>query len=53
MENLIKAGMLSVTVWTKLVKTSLIREHDLYFKKGIAMKIQTGLLENADLRRTV
>jgi len=34
-ENLIKAGMLSVTVWTKLVKTSLIREHDLYFKKGI------------------
>ena len=27
--------MLSVTVWTKLVKTSLIREHDLYFKKGI------------------
>ena len=32
-ENLIKAGMLSVTVWTKLVKTSLIREHDLYFKK--------------------
>ena len=31
-ENLIKAGMLSVTVWTKLVKTSLIREHDLYDK---------------------
>jgi glycosyltransferase involved in cell wall biosynthesis len=33
--NLIKSGMLTVTVWTKLVKTSLIREHDLYFKKGI------------------
>ena len=34
-ENLIRAGMLSVTVWTKLVKTSLVREHELYFKKGI------------------
>lgn len=34
-EQLIKAGMLTVTVWTKLVKRSLIREHELYFKKGI------------------
>ena len=34
-EHLVHAGVLSVTVWTKVVRTALIREHDLYFKKGI------------------
>ena len=33
--NLLKGGVLSVTVWTKLVRTSLVREKNLYFKKGI------------------
>lgn len=32
---LLKAGVLTVTVWTKVVKISLIREHELYFEKGI------------------
>ena len=33
--NLLASGMLTVTVWTKIVKASLIREHRLLFKKGI------------------
>lgn len=34
-EQLVKGGVLSVTVWTKVVRRTLIRENDLYFKKGI------------------